>query len=171
MEESIAPQPQPDEKLVKVFDTEQETEAILVQGLLESAGIESDLKSIDVVQDTFPGIGGTMLLVREIDEAEAKRVIESRRQLPPLGNEPAEYRDDLRLLYECDQAGRIPGRSVEGIEPSLALSLPPALMRSSGRSRKPTSMPSNGSPTRASLPTAARLRLPRQLSTLSMTTI
>ncbi len=90
MEESIAPEPQPDEKLVKVFDTERESEAILVQGLLASAGIESDLKSIDLVQDTFPGIGGTMLLVREIDEAEAKRVIEARRQLPPLGNESAE---------------------------------------------------------------------------------
>ena len=90
MQESIAPQPQPDEKLVKVFDAEQETEAILVQGLLESAGIESDLKSLDMVQDAFPGIGGTVLLVRERDEAEAKRVIESRRQLPPLGDEPAE---------------------------------------------------------------------------------
>ncbi len=92
MEESITPQPQPqpDEKLVKVFDTEQENEAILVQGLLESAGIESDLKSIDVVQDAFPGIGGTVLVVRERDEAEAKRVIESRRQQPPLGDEAAE---------------------------------------------------------------------------------
>ncbi len=59
--------PEPDEKLVKVFDAEQENEAIVVQGLLQSAGIESDLKSIDAVQDTFPGIGGTLLLVREED--------------------------------------------------------------------------------------------------------
>jgi hypothetical protein len=87
---SPTPQPEPNEKLVKVFDTEQESEAIVVQGLLESAGIESDLKSIDAVQDAFPGIGGTVILVREQDEAEARRVIETRRQLPPLDDEPAE---------------------------------------------------------------------------------
>jgi hypothetical protein len=85
-----APQPDPNEKLVKIFDTEQESEAIVVQGLLESAGIESDLKSIDAVQDAFPGIGGTVILVRERDEAEARRIIETRRQLPPLGDETAE---------------------------------------------------------------------------------
>jgi hypothetical protein len=87
---SPTPQPEPNEKLVKVFDTEQESEAIVVQGLLESAGIESDLKSIDAVQDAFPGIGGTVILVREQDEAEARRVIEARRQLPPLDDETAE---------------------------------------------------------------------------------
>lgn len=88
--EPTSPEPQPDEKLVKIFDTEQESEAILVQGLLRSAGIESDLKSIDAVQDTFPGVGGTVLLVREADESEAKRLIEAHRQLPPLGDETAE---------------------------------------------------------------------------------
>ena len=81
---SPSPQPAPNEKLVKVFDTEQENEAIVVQGLLESAGIESDLKSIDAVQDAFPGVGGTVILVRERDAAEAKRIIEARRELPPL---------------------------------------------------------------------------------------
>ncbi len=58
MAESTIPQPDPDEKLVKIFDTEQENEAIVVKGLLESAGIESDLKSIAAVQETFPGVGG-----------------------------------------------------------------------------------------------------------------
>jgi hypothetical protein len=83
------PQPNPNEKLVKIFDAEQENEAIVVQGLLQSAGIESDLKSIDAVQDTFPGIGGTVLLVREEDAAEAKKIIETYRQLPPLDDETA----------------------------------------------------------------------------------
>ena len=69
------PQPDPNEKLVKVFDAEQENEAIVVQGLLESGGIESDLKSLDAVQDTFPGVGGTILLVREEDAPEAKKII------------------------------------------------------------------------------------------------
>src|SRR6202040_4484222 len=70
-----SPQPDPNEKLVKIFDTEQETEAIVVRGLLESAGIDSDLKSIDAVQDAFPGVGGTVILVREQDAPEAKRII------------------------------------------------------------------------------------------------
>ena len=39
--------PNPDEKLVRVFDSEQESEALIVRGLLESAGIDSDLTSLD----------------------------------------------------------------------------------------------------------------------------
>ena len=62
--------PNPNEKLVKVFDSEQETEVMVVKGLLESAGIESDMTSVDAVQDLFPGVGGTVLLVREEDAAD-----------------------------------------------------------------------------------------------------
>jgi hypothetical protein len=83
------PQPEPNEKLVKVFDTEQESEAIVVQGLLESAGIETNLKAIDLVQDAFP-IGGVMILVREEDAPEAGKIIESYRQSPPIDDETAE---------------------------------------------------------------------------------
>jgi hypothetical protein len=84
------PKPQPNEKLVKIFDTERESEAMVVQGLLESAGIETDLKAIDVVQDVYPGLGGVVLLVREEDAAEAAKIIESYRQAPPLDDETAE---------------------------------------------------------------------------------
>jgi len=84
------PHPDPNEKLVKIFDTEQENEAIVVQGLLESAGIESDLKSIDAVQDAFPGVGGTVLLVREEDAPEAEKIIDAYRKLPPLDDETAD---------------------------------------------------------------------------------
>jgi hypothetical protein len=87
---SLQPEPEPNEKLVKIFDTEQENEAIVVQGLLESAGIESDLKSIDAVQDAFPGVGGTVLLVREEDAPEAGKIIEAYRNLPPLDDETAD---------------------------------------------------------------------------------
>jgi hypothetical protein len=83
-------QPDPNEKLVKIFDTEQENEAIVVRGLLESAGIESDLKSIDAVQDAFPGVGGTVILVREQDASEAEKIIEAYRKLPPLDDETAD---------------------------------------------------------------------------------
>ena len=84
------PQPEPNEKLIKIFDTEQENEDIVVQGLLQSAGIESDLKSLDAVQDTFPGVGGNVLLVREQDASEATKIIEAYRKLPPLGDETAD---------------------------------------------------------------------------------
>jgi len=86
---NASPQPEPNEKLVKIFDAKQENEAIVVQGLLESAGIESDLKSIDAVQDAFPGVGGTVILVREEDASEAEKIIEAYRKLPPLDDETA----------------------------------------------------------------------------------
>ncbi|HKN70715.1 MAG TPA: DUF2007 domain-containing protein [Terriglobales bacterium] len=85
-----APQPEPNEKLVKIFDAEQENEAIVVQGLLQSAGIESDLKSIDAVQNAFPGVGGTVILVREEDASEAERIIAAYRKLPPLDDDTAD---------------------------------------------------------------------------------
>ena len=77
------PRPDPNEKLVKVFDSEQEPEALVVKGLLDSAGIDSDLTSASLVQDAFPGLGGMILLVREEDAEEARRVIaEGRRSAP-----------------------------------------------------------------------------------------
>jgi len=82
-----SPRPDPNEKLVTIFDTEQETEAVVVKGLLESAGIDVDLKSIDAVQETFPGVGGSIILVREEDAPEAQKIIEAYRKLPPLGDE------------------------------------------------------------------------------------
>jgi hypothetical protein len=87
---NLSPKPEPNEKLIKVFDTEQETEAIVVRGLLESAGIDSDLKSIDAVQDAFPGVGGSVLLVREADAPEAEKIIDAYRKLPPLDDETAD---------------------------------------------------------------------------------
>lgn len=71
-----APAPNPNEKLVRVFDTEQESEAMIVRGLLESSGIDSDVTSLDAQQDILPGVGGTVILVREEDADEARHVIE-----------------------------------------------------------------------------------------------
>jgi hypothetical protein len=79
---SEAQRPNPNEKLVRVFDTEQESEAIVVRGLLESAGIDSDLTSLDAQQDILPGVGGTVILVREENAAEARRLIEEYRLTP-----------------------------------------------------------------------------------------
>jgi hypothetical protein len=80
---SASPQrrPDPNEKLVKVFDSEDESEAMVVKGLLESAGIDSDLTSASLVQDMFPGMGGTIILVREEDAEAARRVIAGQPEL------------------------------------------------------------------------------------------
>lgn len=74
--------PDPNEKLVKVFDSEQESEAMVVKGLLESAGIDSDLTSASLVQDTFPGLGGMIILVRQADAETAQKLIAEHQPLP-----------------------------------------------------------------------------------------
>ncbi len=76
------PGPNPNEKLEKVFDSEQESEAMIVKGLLESAGIDSDLTAASMVQDTFPGLGGMIILVRQEDAEAARRVIAEHQELP-----------------------------------------------------------------------------------------
>ena len=72
--------PDPNEKLVRVFDTEQESEAMVVRGLLESAGIDADMTALDAPQDSLPGVGGTVILVREEDADRARQVINEFRQ-------------------------------------------------------------------------------------------
>jgi hypothetical protein len=69
------PRPNPNEKLVTVFDSEEETEALVVKGLLESAGIESEVAPLSLTQYAFPNIGGTLILVREEDAEKARRLI------------------------------------------------------------------------------------------------
>jgi len=67
---------EPNENLVKIFDTEHESEAMVVKGLLDSVGIDADLTSSDAVQETFPGVGGIIILVRSQDAEKAREVIE-----------------------------------------------------------------------------------------------
>jgi hypothetical protein len=75
------PAPDPNQKLVRVFDTEQEAEAMVVSGLLESAGIDCDVTAIDAAQGVLP-IGGTIILVREEDAEKARQLIEEYRRAP-----------------------------------------------------------------------------------------
>lgn len=93
------PGPDPNEKLVKVFDSEQEPEALVVKGLLDSAGIDSNLTSASMVQDAFPGLGGMILLVREEDAEEARRVIAEGRRSSPDDDATAE----LKIIEEPPQ--------------------------------------------------------------------
>ncbi len=67
--------PDPSDALVTVFDTEQESEAMVVKGLLESEGIDSVMTNLDNPQDVFP-TGGVVLRVRPEQAEEARRVIQ-----------------------------------------------------------------------------------------------
>lgn len=88
------PQPDPNEKLVKVFDSEQESEAMVVKGLLDSASIENDLASASLLQDAFPGMGGMIILVREEDAEKARQLIAESRQAAVSVNAAQNLDDD-----------------------------------------------------------------------------
>ena len=64
--------PQSHEELVEVFDTMEESEAMVVRGLLESAGIEAIITAWDAPQDILPGVGGVIVRVSP-EQAEAAR--------------------------------------------------------------------------------------------------
>lgn len=66
-------------ELVEVFDTEQETEALVIQGLLESSGIESMTTARDNPQDILP-MGGVVVRVTADKADEARRIIEAYHQ-------------------------------------------------------------------------------------------
>lgn len=84
------PKPNPNEKLTKVFDSENESEALIVKGLLDSAGIDNDLTSAAMIDDMFPGLGGMIILVREEDAEDARRVISENTRSSPDDDETAE---------------------------------------------------------------------------------
>ncbi|MGB0102705.1 MAG: DUF2007 domain-containing protein [Candidatus Sulfotelmatobacter sp.] len=88
-----ARRPDPNEKLVKVFDSEEESEALVVKGLLDSAGIENDLTSSSFLQDAFPGLGGMIILVREEDAEKARNLIAEYRR-PGTGSGDSADDDD-----------------------------------------------------------------------------
>ena len=81
---------EPNEKLVKVFDTREESEAMVVRGLLESSDIESFMTSPEAAQDILPGVGGTIILVREEQAEEAREVIAACQESGALAAESAE---------------------------------------------------------------------------------
>jgi len=71
-----------DGELVEVFDTQQESEAMVVHGLLESAGIESVITNLDAPQDVLPGVGGVLVRVAPDDADRAREIIEEFRNNP-----------------------------------------------------------------------------------------
>ena len=71
----MSTQPKADPELVEVFDTFQESEAMVVHGLLTSAGIDSLVTNLFAPQDIFPGVGGISVRVSAAQESEARRII------------------------------------------------------------------------------------------------
>src|SRR6185503_21340568 len=81
---------QRERELVSIFDTADEAEALIVQGLLESHGIEALLTNLDAPQDVLPGVGGVVLRVRPSDADEARSIIEQQRNAAPEDEESSE---------------------------------------------------------------------------------
>jgi hypothetical protein len=78
----MSPEKKPSPELVTVFETSEDAEALVVHGLLESAGIEALMTSIYAQQEILPGVGGVVLRVAPEDAEEARRVIEEYRASP-----------------------------------------------------------------------------------------
>ncbi|HUK86111.1 MAG TPA: DUF2007 domain-containing protein [Terriglobales bacterium] len=91
--ENTTPAPEPNERLVAVFDAKDDAEALVVRGLLESQGIEALLTGSEAEKDLWPGgVGGCVLRVREERAEEARRIIAEYRDAPPL--EETDVTDD-----------------------------------------------------------------------------
>jgi len=75
--------PTPDDReLVEVFDTQEESEALVIRGLLESAGIDALITGLDNPQEVFP-VGGVVVRVPAEDADEARRIIQEYSANPP----------------------------------------------------------------------------------------
>lgn len=83
-------QPQPNEDLVEVFDTQEESEALVVRGLLETAGIPVLVSGLDAPQDVLPGVGGVIVRVPPDRAEEARSLIEEYRAEGPQAAEEEE---------------------------------------------------------------------------------
>ncbi len=90
-------QPQPNAALVDVFDTQEESEAFIVRGLLESAGIPALISGHDAPQDILPGVGGVVVRVPADQAEEARRLIADFRAQGP------QAADEEELLSEDEE--------------------------------------------------------------------
>ncbi len=86
----MASQPQPEGELVDVFETREESEAFVVRGLLESAGIPALVSGFDAPQDVLPGVGGVVVRVAASQAEEARSVLADYRAGGPQAAEEEE---------------------------------------------------------------------------------
>lgn len=79
----MATQPfSPNDELVEVFGSKEESEVMVVRGLLEAAGIECLVSALEAPQDVLPGVGGSIIRVPADRAEEARQVIEEERRNP-----------------------------------------------------------------------------------------
>src|SRR3954466_10470520 len=97
----MATQPQTNEDLVQVFDSEQESEAMVVQSLLESAGIDAIVTGLDAPQDVLPGVGGVVVRVSPDRAQEARQVIADYRSQGAA--EEGELNSESPDIYDADE--------------------------------------------------------------------
>jgi hypothetical protein len=88
----MSQEPHVDPELVRVFDTDQESEAMVIQSLLASAGIEAIVSSLEAPQDVLPGVGGVVVSVSAAQAADARSIIEDYKNAPVV--EPDDESDD-----------------------------------------------------------------------------
>jgi len=84
----MSTQPTADPELVEVFDTMQESEAMVVHGLLTSSGIESFVAYREA-PDVLAAVGGLSVRVNPAQEQEARRIIEDYRANAELADDSA----------------------------------------------------------------------------------
>ena len=82
-----------DGPLVEVFGTKDDSEALVVQGLLDSAGIDSAIVSLDAPQEVLPGVGGVVIRVAPENAEEARRLIEEYRTAAEQATDDEEAED------------------------------------------------------------------------------
>ena len=75
----MAAKPMPNAELVDVFGSKEESEVMVVSGLLETAGIDCMVTALDAPQDVLPGVGGVVVRVSAEQADEARRIIEEYR--------------------------------------------------------------------------------------------
>jgi hypothetical protein len=86
--------PEPNEKLEVVFTTNDESEALVVKGLLESNGLQVQMSTPESPVSIFPGVanglGRITLTVRAELAAQARRLIDESERAGPAAAEEAE---------------------------------------------------------------------------------
>jgi hypothetical protein len=107
-EKSMGTPSNADPELVTVFDTQQESEAMVVQSLLASAGIDAIVTNLQAPQDVLPGVGGVVVRVNPAQAEEARGVIQEYR------NTPESVVDAAEADEEKEEAAGQTGETSEG---------------------------------------------------------
>ena len=98
----MATKPQTNEDLVQVFDSEQESEAMVVQSLLESAGIDAIITGLDAPQDVLPGVGGVVVRVAADRAEEARQMIDDYRTSGAAAAEEGELSSEVPEIGDTE---------------------------------------------------------------------